>query len=237
MTDHIVQSYDSDLQDLRRSLISMGTITQQMLKNATDALKNRDKDLALRVVSTDDIVDSLNRTSEEKAVLTIARRQPVANDLRALVSSIRIAADVERVGDLAKNIAKRASIISPILQLPPSLLVGFEHMSRGVMTQYTLALEAYSENDAEKAEIVWKGDAEVDGLYTLIFRDSLMHMMEEPRHITFFTHLLFCFKNLERIGDHATNIAETVYYIQTGHVLEGQRPRKDNTDIDVTSPA
>ncbi len=237
MTDHIVQSYDSDLQDLRRSLISMGTITQQMLKNATDALKNRDKDLALRVVSTDDIVDSLNRTSEEKAVLTIARRQPVANDLRALVSSIRIAADVERVGDLAKNIAKRASIISPILQLPPSLLVGFEHMSRGVMTQYTLALEAYSENNTEKAEIVWKGDAEVDGLYTLIFRDSLMHMMEEPRHITFFTHLLFCFKNLERIGDHATNIAETVYYIQTGHVLEGQRPRKDNTDIDVTSPA
>jgi phosphate transport system protein len=232
MNEHTVQSYDADLLELRSSIMRMGVVTQQMLSNATAALKKRDGELGKRVVSTDELVDSLHRSTEEKTILTIARRQPVASDLRALVSSIRIAADIERVGDLSKNIARRTSFISMGLQLPPSLMVGFDHMSRSVITQYSSALDAYSENNSEKALSVWRGDAEIDGLYTLVFRDAMTHMLEEPRNLTFFTHFLFCLKNLERIGDHATNIAEAVYYIETGSALEGKRPQMDVTEIE-----
>ncbi|WP_420102598.1 phosphate signaling complex protein PhoU [Bosea sp. (in: a-proteobacteria)] len=231
MTDHIVRSYDSDLETLRRSLAEMGGMAERMLGDSTVALVRRDTTLAQKIISADQRLDNLQREVEDKAVLTIARRQPLANDLRELISAIRIAADIERVGDLAKNIAKRAVAISGQFQPPHRAVVGLEHISRLVQAQLKDVLDAYAAGNEQKALEVWGRDDEIDALYTSLFRELLTYMMEDPRNITFCTHLLFCAKNIERIGDHTTNIAETIHYLITGDTLEGNRPKLDTTDI------
>ena len=233
MTEHIVRSYDADLEGLRRSLAEMGGMSERMLGDSTVALVRRDTALAQKVISADQRLDNLQREVEEKAVLTIARRQPLANDLRELISAIRIAADIERVGDLAKNIAKRAVAISGQFQPPHRAVVGLEHISRLVQAQLKDVLDAYAAGNEQQALEVWRRDDEIDALYTSLFRELLTYMMEDPRNITYCTHLLFCAKNIERIGDHTTNIAETIHYLITGDSLDVNRPKLDTTNIEV----
>ncbi|SIQ62002.1 phosphate signaling complex protein PhoU [Bosea sp. TND4EK4] len=233
MTEHIVRSYDADLEGIRRSLAEMGGMAERMLGDSTVALVRRDTALAQKIISADQRLDNLQRDVEEKAVLTIARRQPLANDLRELISAIRIAADIERVGDLAKNIAKRAVAIAGQFQPPHRAVVGLEHISRLVQAQLKDVLDAYAAGNEQKALEVWRRDDEIDALYTSLFRELLTYMMEDPRNITFCTHLLFCAKNIERIGDHTTNIAETIHYLVTGDSLDANRPKLDTTNIEL----
>ena len=202
----------------------MGGIAEKMVLDAMDALAAADNALAQQVVSTDPRFDALQREVEEQAILTIARRQPVAIDLREIIGAIRVAGDLERVGDLAKNVAKRSVKIGVESRVPRAI-IGVKHMNDFAMELMKDVLDAYAQRDVERALDVWERDADLDALEDSVFRDLLTHMMEDPRNITFCAHLLFCAKNIERIGDHATNIAETVFYLVTGSNLPTDRPR------------
>ena len=232
MAEHIVSSYDNDLQGLRQRISEMGGISEKMLVDAVAALARHDKTLAQTVIASDPRLDVLHREVEESAILTIARRQPLAVDLRETISAIRVSGDVERIGDLAKNIAKRALAIGGEFQ-PQKIVVGLQHMSDLVLGQLKDVLDAYAQQDTARALDVWKRDGAIDALYTSLFRELLTYMMEDPRNISFCTHLLFCAKNIERIGDHTTNIAETVHYLVTGETLAIDRPKNDRS-IDAT---
>ena len=181
------------------------------------------------MVAADDRIDALQSEIEEKAVLTIARRQPMAVDLREVVSALRVANDLERIGDLAKNIGKRVALTGDFH--PVKLIRGVEHMAALVLAQLKEVLDAYAAHDLDKALAVWRGDEEVDALCTSLFRELITYMMEDPRNITFCIHLMFCAKNIERMGDHATNIAETVHYLIEGRPITDQRPKGDTTTI------
>lgn len=225
MVDHTVRSFDTELETLDRHISEMGGIAEKMLSDAMDALATMNADLAHRVIETDLRLDNLQRTVEDFAVRTLARRQPVAVDLRDVIGVMRISADLERIGDQAKNIAKRTTIIAGEPRLARAI-VGLKSMHEVAANQLKDVLDAYAQRDASAARAVWARDAELDALEDSVFRDLLTFMMEDPRNITFCTHLLFCSKNLERVGDHATNIAETVVYIVTGENLPGEdRPR------------
>lgn len=225
MAEHTVRSFDAELEALDRHISEMGGIAEKMLSDAIDALSTMNVDLAEKVVAADARLDALQRMVEDLAVRTLARRQPVAVDLRDVVGAIRISADLERIGDQAKNIAKRAAKIAGESRLPRAV-VGLKSMHDLAAAQLKDVLDAYAARDVERARAVWARDAELDALEDSVFRDLLTFMMEDPRNITFCTHLLFCSKNLERVGDHATNIAETVVYIVTGEALLSEdRPR------------
>ena len=235
MAEHIVSSYDNDLQGLRQRISEMGGIAEKMLVDSIAALVRHDKGLAQNVVASDKRLDVLQREVEESAILTIARRQPLAVDLRETISAIRISGDVERIGDMAKNIGKRALAIGDDFQ-PQKIVVGLQHMGDLVLGQLKDVLDAYAQKDTAKALDVWKRDGAIDALYTSLFRELLTYMMEDPRNISFCTHLLFCAKNIERIGDHTTNIAETVHYLVTAETLAIDRPKNDRS-IDTTVEA
>jgi phosphate transport system protein len=224
MSSHIVKAFDAEINELKKKIAAMGGIAESMVSDAMDALQKRDLDLATAVRATDQRLDALQRDVEENGILLIAKRQPMAVDLRDVVATFRIASDLERIGDLAKNIAKRSMAIQPGTQFPRAL-TGLLHLSRLSLNQLKLVLDAYTARSVEQAVAVWKTDGEIDALYTSIFRELLTYMMEDPRNITFCTHLLFCAKNLERIGDHATNIAETIHYLVTGTTLPVDRPK------------
>jgi phosphate transport system protein len=231
MTDqHTLKAFDTDLQDLARMVAEMGGQAEKQIADAIDALVKRDTTLAQRVTAADANINALQREIEQKAVLTIARRQPMAVDLRELVGALRIANDLERVGDLAKNIAKRVIALNGEFP-PPKLIRGVEHMADLVLGQMKAVLDAYARRDVSKAMAVWRGDEEIDAVCTSVFRELLTYMMEDPRNITFCIHLMFCAKNIERMGDHATNIAESVYYIIEGQQLGDERPKGDTTTI------
>jgi len=225
---HIMTAYDEELRFLSRRIAEMGGMAEQMASDAVRALVNADAALAQRVISDDAILDAAEREITDKAILTIARRQPVANDLREIMGSIRIASDLERVGDLGKNTAKRVIAVQQS-GVPRALARGMEHLSELALAQLKDVLDVYSTRSAEKAEAIRDRDEEIDAMYTSLFRELLTYMMEDPRNITSCTHLLFCAKNIERIGDHATNIAETIYYMTTGMQPAGERPKDDNT--------
>ena len=227
MPDHIVKAYDEDLGQLKTMLAQMGGIVEQQLDDAIDALSRRDTALADRVIQNDERVDALEHQIEEKAILTIARRQPVARDLREIMVAIRVASDLERIGDLAKNTAKRTHAMSD--QMPRKLMLGINRMGRLAQEELKNILDAYSRFDAQLALDVWRSDEELDALYNSIFRELLTYMMEDPRNISLCTHLLFGAKNMERIGDHATNIAENIHYLVHGKPLAEDRPKKDVT--------
>jgi len=224
MHDHTVKSYDKELETLERRIAEMGGIAEKMVIDAMDALANSDAQLAHSVIHTDERLDALQREIEDGAILTIARRQPMAVDLREIVGAIRVAGDLERVGDLAKNIAKRSIRIGGEPRSPREI-VGLKHMNEVAAELLKDVLDAYAQRDTERARAVWERDAELDALEDSVFRDLLTHMMEDPRNISYCAHLLFCSKNVERIGDHATNIAETVNYLVTGQPLPGERPK------------
>jgi phosphate transport system protein len=228
MGEHTAKAFDVDLQDIARMVAEMGGLAEKQVADAVDALAKRDAERARRAVALDPSIDTLQHEIEEKAVLTIARRQPMAVDLREVVSALRIANDLERVGDLAKNIGKRVMAISGDFH-PQKLIRGVEHMAAMVLGQLKEVLDSYVGHDLDKALAVWKGDEEVDAMCTSLFRELLTYMMEDPRNITFCIHLMFCAKNIERMGDHATNIAETVYYMIEGRPMAEQRPKGDTT--------
>jgi len=236
MSDHIVKSYDRDLEALGRRIAEMGGVAEKMLAEAMDALSNFDVDLAHRVVSSDPRLDALQREIEENAILTIARRQPLAVDLRECIAAIRISGDIERVGDLAKNIAKRTLKIVSEARVPRAI-VGLKSMHEVAAMQLKDALDAYALRDTDRARAVWQNDSDLDALEDSVFRDLLTFMMEDPRNISFCTHLLFCSKNLERIGDHTTNISETVVYLVTGEAMPTERPKSRVPDFGLKDEA
>ncbi|MCL4140969.1 UNVERIFIED_CONTAM: hypothetical protein GTU68_033822 [Idotea baltica] len=205
-----------------------------MIVDAMRALIRADAFMAKRVIAEDRDLDSLQRLVEENAVRTIAKRQPMASDLREIIAALRVANDLERCGDLAKNIAKRAIAIQG-LALPPKLIHGIEHISELTQAQLARVLDAYVTKDVDSAEFVWRNDDEIDAMYTSLFRELLTYMMEDPRNISSCTHLLFCAKNVERIGDHATNIAETVIYQITGVLPTSERPKQDDSSTSLVN--
>jgi len=225
---HTAKAFDVDLQDLARMVAEMGGLAEKQIAESVDALARRDGKLAQRVVALDPSVDGLQREIEERAILTIARRQPMAVDLREIVGALRVSNDLERIGDLAKNIAKRVIALGPA-SYPTQVIRGVEHMADLVLGQVKQVLDAYARRDVPQAMEVWRGDEEIDAVNNSLFRELLTYMMEDPRNITFCTHLLFCAKNIERMGDYATNSAETVYYIVEGRALADERPKGDTT--------
>ncbi len=207
MAEHIAKAFDTDLEELNRMVAEMGGLAEKEIADAVHALTRRDLDVANRLIASDAQIDALQREIEERAILTIARRQPMAVDLREVVSALRVANEIERIGDLAKNIGKRALDLEgeyPSLKL----IRGVDHMGGLVLTQLKRVLDAYAARDVEEAMDVWKRDDEIDAMCVSLFRELLTYMMEDPRNITFCIHLLFSAKNIERIGDLAKNIGK-----------------------------
>lgn len=230
MTEHIAKAFDADLQELNRLIAEMGGLAEKQIAEAVHALTLRDTVLAKRVIDADLRLDDLQREVEERAIVTIARRQPMAVDLRDVVGALRVAGEVERIGDLAKNLAKRVLDLSedyPSLKL----IRGIERMGSLVLDQLKRVLDSYAARDVLEAMDVWERDAEIDSMCVSLFRELLTYMMEDPRSITFCIHLLFSAKNIERMGDHATNIAEVVHYMITGEPVALERPKADTTKI------
>ena len=226
MPEHTVSSFDAELKELGRKVVEMGGQAERLVADSVTSLIRRDAALAQRVVLLDATCDQMQREIEEKSIVVIAKRQPVAGDLRDIVAAIRIANDLERIGDLAKNIAKRVIAIEGEYH-PQKLVRGVEHISDLVLEQLKEVLDAYAGRNEAKALEVWGRDGGIDTMYTSLFRELLTYMMEDPRNISVCTHLLFCAKNIERIGDHATNVAEIVYYMVTGQMLPESRPKAD----------
>jgi len=224
MNEHIVRSYEDELALLDKKVAQMGGLAEHNLGRAFDALEKRDPRVAESVIRSDRNIDALQREIEEQVISMIARRQPMANDLRHVMSAIRISGDLERIGDLAKNIAKRALAIAHEPH-PKPLISGFRHMVELALRQLKDVLDAYAERDAERAMRVWREDTQIDAMYNSIFRELLTYMMEDPRNIGLSTHLLFGAKNIERVGDHTTNIAETVNYMVNGSSITDDRPK------------
>ncbi len=224
---HFVRSFDQELKRLRDMMTAMGGLVERELMLAASAVLERDSAASTQAVETDPQVDALEREIEQFVIRTLALRQPVAVDLRQVVAALKITHDLERIGDYAANVAKR-SIVLAEFNLPLSL-GGLAHMARLVQEALKTVIDAIGESDADKAILVWQADLAVDDLYTTIFRELITYMMEDPRNITPCTHLLFIAKNLERIGDHATNIAETIYYAVKGETLPTSRPKGDTS--------
>ena len=228
MSEHIVKSFDQELQQLDRKIAQMGGLAERLLAQGFEALEKRDPKLAEGAIASDRAIDQLERELQEQTILMIARRQPLANDLRHIMTVLKIAGDLERTGDLAKNIAKRALAISGENH-PKPLMAVLKHMVELAQRQLKDVLDAYAELDADKALAVWRHDERIDAMYNSLFRELLTYMMEDPRNIGLCTHLLFGAKNIERVGDHTTNIAESIYYLVHGRALTDDRPKGDDT--------
>ncbi|HVU21108.1 MAG TPA: phosphate signaling complex protein PhoU [Rhizomicrobium sp.] len=227
MTDHTVKAFTEKLEALATSIAQMGGMAEAQLANAIEAIAKRDTHLAESAVGGDRHIDELQQAVEDQALKLLALRQPMAVDLRETLAAIKIASELERIGDLAKNIAKRAIVLNrePPIRLTQSLA----RMGRQALSQLKQVLDAYSDRDAAAAEAVWRQDGEIDETYNSLFRELLTYMMEDPRTIGLSTHLLFVAKNIERCGDHATNIAEVVYHMVSGGHLSSDRPKADTT--------
>jgi phosphate transport system protein len=228
--DHTAKAFDSDLQEITRKVAEMGGLAEQQIADAVQALVDRDVELGERAIAIDPQIDAMQHEIEEKSVLTIARRQPMAVDLREIVGAMRVCNDLERIGDHAKHIGKRVVALDGDFY-PQQLIRGVEHMAEIVLGLLKQVLDAYVARDLDAALAVWKGDEEVDSMCTSLFRELFTYMMEDPRNITFCMHLMFCAKDIERMGDHATNIAETVYYMIEGRPITDQRPKGDPTNF------
>jgi phosphate transport system protein len=228
--DHTAKAFDADLQEITRKVAEMGGLVEQQIADAVSALVGRDLEMGERVIAIDPQVDNLQREIEEKAILTIARRQPMAVDLREVVGAMRVCNDLERIGDHAKHLGKRVVALDGDFY-PQKLIRGVEHMAELVSAQLKQVLDSYASRDLTAALTVWKSDEEVDSMCTSLFRELFTYMMEDPRNITFCMHLMFCAKDIERMGDHATNIAETVYYMIEGRQITDQRPKGDPTNF------
>lgn len=225
--DHIVKSFDEELKRLNQVVAQMGGLAETQLRMAVDALAKRDTNLASIAVEHDYKIDVLEREIDHDAVKILALRQPMALDLREVIAALKISADLERIGDYAANVAKRTLALAQMPVVEPSQVI--PRLGKLVSELVKDVLDAYLERDAEKAVAAWRKDEEVDAMYTSLFRELLTYMMEDPRNIGPCTHLMFIAKNIERIGDHATNIAENVYFLVKGYNLSEPRPKGDRT--------
>ena len=234
-SDHIVRVYDQELDQLNNAIAQMGGLAEIQIANAIEAVIKRDPALGARTVDADARIDELEHEVQNQVVRLLALRQPMARDLRNIVAALKISSDLERIADYAANVAKRTQalvqspVVNPIFAIP----------RMGALAQELIkdVLDAYTERDINKALQVWRRDEELDEMYAGLFRELLTYMMEDPRNITPCTHLLFIAKNIERIGDHATNIAETVHFlVEGGPFLEG-RPKGDTSSFTVVAPS
>ncbi len=233
--EHIVKSYDEELEQLNNTLIEMGGLAEAQIESAVQALITRDPELAQIVIDGDDKVDDLNYEVDNQAMRLLALRQPMARDLRNVVAALKISSDLERIADYATNMARRSIALSETPPVKPVHVV--PRMARLVMAMMKNVLDAYVEHDVDKALAVWQADEEVDEMYASLFRELLTYMMEDPRRITPCTHVLFIAKNVERIGDHLTNISETIYFLVHGERLQQSRPRGRTNDRVIDPPA
>jgi phosphate transport system protein len=234
MSEHIVKSFTEQLESLTNGVSQMGGLAEAQFANAIEAVAKRDTRLAEAAIGSDDRIDRIQQTVEDQSLRVLALRQPMASDLRNTLAALKISNELERIGDLAKNIAKRALVLNR--EPPIRLTASLARMGRQALIQLKSVLDAYSDRDAEGAKNVWRHDEEIDELYNSLFRELLTYMMEDPRTIGLCTHLLFIAKNIERSGDHATNIAETVYHMVTGDYLRVDRPKADLTSAMTPTP-
>ena len=232
--EHIIKSYDEELERLNNMIVEMGGLAESQLATAIEVVIERDSDRAIRVVEGDARVDQLERDIDNLAIRLLALRQPMARDLREIVAALKIASDLERICDYAANVAKRSIALAQTAPIQP--VYGLPRMTRLALMLIKDVIDAYVARDADKAFAVWVRDEELDEMYASLFRVLLTYMMEDPRNIGPCTHLLFMAKNIERIGDHATNIAENVYYLVHGTPLEQARPKGDRSSLEVVAP-
>ncbi len=227
---HIVSAFDRDLESIQALIMKMGGLVETMVNDAAKALDTRDEELAQKVRDADKRIDALEEEVNEEAARLLALRAPIAGDLRTVLSVMRISANLERCGDYAKNLAKRTSVL---VQMQPieGGAASIKRMAREVEGMLKDALDAYIQRDAQLAEEVRQRDIDVDQMYNALFRQFLTHMMEDPRNITACMHLHFIAKNMERMGDHVTSIAEQVIYLVTGDVPDENRPKGDRTSF------
>lgn len=234
MIEHTSRAFEAELAELDAKIAEMAEMAVQQISRAMSALQNRDTNLADSVVMIDDTIDALQREIESRAILTIARRQPMAVDLRQIIGALHVSIDLERIGDLAENIANRARMLGEGVG-PKNVLLGVQHIANLVIQQISDAADSYKRRNSDLALKVWSSDVEVDAAYDSLFRELLTYMMEDPRSITACTHLLFCIRHIERMGDHATNIAESVYYMALGQTLPTTRP-KGRVELPIIAP-
>jgi phosphate transport system protein len=234
VAEHTVKSFDDELKRLNQVISQMGGLVEMQLQAAVEALVKRDADAAGKVVRDDAKIDELELQSSQLVIRLLALRQPMAVDLRQIVSALKISSDLERIGDYAANVAKRAIALSQIPAVKP--LYTIPRMARLVQQIIKDVLDAYVERDAVKAIAAWQRDEEVDEMYTSLFRELLTYMMEDQRNIGPCIHLLFIAKNIERMGDHATNVAEDIHYLVHGTPIDATRPKGDQTSFAIVSP-
>ena len=231
--EHTVKSYDEELSHLNNLIARMGGLAEAQLDGALQSLIRRDSTLAGKVIAADTKVDELEQEVHAFTVRLLALRQPVAQDLRAIVGAIKVSGDLERIADYAANAAKRALVLNQLRPVKP--VAGIPRLGALVQELVKGVLDAYMEQDVNKAVAVWKQDEEVDDMYTGLFRELITYMMEDPRNITACIHLMFIAKNIERIGDHATNIAENIHFLVEGSPIRDARPKGDTLIPDVLS--
>jgi len=231
---HIVKRYDDELRELENAIAKMGGLAESQLAAAIEAVTRRDSALAAQVIEGDAKVDLLEQQVDEQVMRLFALRQPMAGDLRHILSARRVAGELERIADYAANVAKRAMVLNQVPAVRP--VHAIPRMGQLAQAMIKNALDAYVAHDADKAVAVWQSDEQVDELHNSLFRELLTYMMEDPRKIGPSTHLLFIAKNFERIGDHATNIAETVYYVVTAEKIGDPRPKSDITSTTPLPP-
>ena len=234
VSEHIIKSYDEELERLNKMIVEMGGLAESQLAAAIDAVMKRDSDLAASVIEGDAKVDQLERELDNLAIRLLALRQPMARDLREIVVALKIGSDLERICDYAANVAKRSIALSQTAPLQP--VYALPRMARLALLLVKDVIDAFVDRDADKALAVWNRDEELDEMYASLFREFLTYMMEDPRIIGACTHLLFMAKNIERIGDHATNVAEYVYFLVHGTPLEQVRPKGDKSSLEVVAP-
>ncbi|HQY55695.1 MAG TPA: phosphate signaling complex protein PhoU, partial [Dokdonella sp.] len=225
--EHIVKSYDEELNRLTGEIQRMGNLALVELEAAITAVIERDSDAAERIIASDKAIDELENEISQDVIRLLALRQPIARDLREVLAALRISSDIERIGDYAANVAKRALALNRVDQVRP--VISMPRLGKIAGEIISEVLLAYRDRDADRALLAWARDEELDALYTGIFRELLTYMMEDPRNITACTHLLFMAKNIERIGDHATNIAENIYFIVHGTQIAQERRKGDKT--------
>ncbi len=234
VTDHIVKSFDEELARLSDLISRMGGLAESQLENSIEALQKRDSSLAESAIESDHQIDEFHAEVDELAIRLLALRQPMATDLRHIVTALKVAPVVERIGDYSKNVAKRTIALN---QMPPvKPLFTIPRMGRLVREMIKDVLDAFSNADVEMARAVWERDKEVDDMYDSLFRELLTYMMEDARNITACTHLLFVARNIERIGDLATNVAELIYYQVEGVHLDSDRPKADEASVTIVDP-
>ena len=233
-SEHIIKVYDEELDELNNTIARMGGLAEIQLANAIQAAVKRDAEFGAEIVAADAKIDELEHQVQEQVVRLLALRQPMARDLRNIVAALKISSDIERIADYATNVAKRVIALTQSPAVQPLLSVP----RMGALAQSLIkeVLDAYVERDIAKAMQVWRRDEELDEMYAAYFRELLTYMMEDPRNITPCTHLLFIAKNIERIGDHATNIAETVHFLVEGGPFRESRPKGDTSSFAVVAP-